>query len=77
MIINNVDDPRRIKFIDEKWLKGAEIYFIKARADPKTGQLPDILVGSNFRNTYSIVGFCGIDRHTPPFHYTITDGKMA
>ena len=28
----------------------------------------------DFRNTYSIVGFCGIDRRTTPLRYNISEG---
>jgi len=64
-------DPRRIKFGDEKLLKGAELYSRKVRRCPQTGKVEDVTVDSDFRNTYSIVGFCGIDQRTAPFQYTL------
>jgi len=67
--------PSRIKFGDEKLLKGAELYSRKVRRCPETGVLEDVTVDSDFRNTYSIVGFCGIDRRTGPFQYSLHDGS--
>lgn len=68
-------DPRRIKFGDEKLLKGAEVYCRKGRRNVLTGETPAFMVNSDFRNTYSIIGFCGIDKKTPPLSYTIHDEK--
>lgn len=60
-------DPRRIKFGDEKHLKGTEIFNRKNRRDPETGMVENITVSSDFRNTYTIIGFCGIDGKRPFF----------
>lgn len=43
------------------------------RRCPVTGKVEDVTVDSDFRNTYAIVGFCGIDRRTHPFQYTLHD----
>lgn len=63
--------PMRWKFVDEKHLKGCELYSKRVRADPLTGQVPSTVVTSDFRNTYNIVGFCGCDPKKNPIKYTI------
>jgi len=60
-------DPVRLKFCDEKHLKGAEIYNQKCRRDPLTGVVADLPTDSDFRNTWTIIGFCGYDMSTVPF----------
>lgn len=60
-------DPRRIKFGDEKHLKGSEIFNRKNRRDPVTGMVENTIVTSDFRNTYTIIGFCGITGNMPFF----------
>jgi hypothetical protein len=67
-------DLRRIKFGDEKHLKGSELYNRNGRADPLTGKVEDTIVGSDFRNTYTIIGFCGFDRRTNAVDFYINDG---
>jgi transposase len=54
-------NPLRLKFGDEKHLKGMELYNRQTRRDPLTGQLYPILVEPDFRNAYNILGICGID----------------
>ena len=68
-------DPRRLKFGDEKLLKGAEVYCRKGRRNVLTGETPTFMVNGDFRNTYSIVGFCGIDKKTPPVSFLMHDAK--
>jgi hypothetical protein len=67
----SMHDRTRIKFGDEKHLKGAELYCRKTRRNVFTGVVPPIMTHSDFRNTYSIVGFCGIDPRTTPLRYGI------
>eukprot|EP00985_Skeletonema_marinoi_P031247 scaffold37243_cov116-Skeletonema_marinoi.AAC.1 len=67
-------DRSRIKFGDEKHLKGAELYCRKTRRNILTGEVPPILTTPDFRNTYSIIGFCGIDVRTTPVRYGIMEG---
>ena len=57
-------NPYRLKFGDEKSLKGKEVTNRKVRRNPLTGEIPPLLVPSDFRNTYSLTGFCGIDRRS-------------
>ena len=62
-----------VKFGDEKPLKGSELFSGRARRDPLTGEVPGTIVDSDFRNTYNIIGFCGVDMTTYPIDYYITD----
>jgi hypothetical protein len=64
-IISKVD-PVRLKFGDEKHLKGAEIYCRKTRRNVLTGEVPPCFTAPDFRNTYTILGLCGIDPSTMP-----------
>mmetsp|Transcript_26591 Transcript_26591/g.40981 ORF Transcript_26591/g.40981 Transcript_26591/m.40981 type:complete len:142 (+) Transcript_26591:650-1075(+) len=66
-------DPSRIKFGDEKHLKGQELFNRKVRRDVLTGVVPASLTTSDFRNTYTITGFCGIDPRSTPVWYNIHD----
>ena len=43
--------PYRLKFGDEKLLKGAEVYCRKNRRNPLNGVVPPIVTNSDFRNT--------------------------
>ena len=65
----------RLKFGDEKHLKGAELFCRKTRRNVFTGQVPPNLTLSDFRNTYSVVGFCGIDVRTTPLRYEVNSGN--
>lgn len=58
-------DPWRLKFADEKPLKGEDLYLSRVRGDPITGEVPTIIVDPDFRNTYNIFGICGIEFHHP------------
>jgi hypothetical protein len=69
-------DPSRIKSVDEKLLKGAELINRKVRRDPDTGEVPSIRVDSDFRNTYSLVGFCGMDPKSPAFFFHMTEANI-
>ena len=53
-------DPFRLKFCDEAHLKGSDLESKKGRRCPITGVVEPVHVGSDFRNAYSIVRFCGI-----------------
>ena len=70
-IIQEVDDPTRLKFGDEKLLKGVELYNRKVRKDPDTGEVPFVVTKGDFRNTYCITGFMGIDPETASFWYSL------
>lgn len=68
-------DPRRLKFGDEKLLKGSEVYCRQGRRNVITGEIPEFIVNSDFRNTYSITGFCGIDPESPAVCFDMHDEK--
>ena len=53
---------RRFCFLDEKLLKGSELYDAKGRPDPITGCRPTHIVAPDFRNTYCIIMMCSIAR---------------
>jgi transposase len=65
-------DPMKLKFADEKSLKGIELFGLKNRADPYTGIVPGKHVPPDYRVKYSIIGLCGIDETMPPLVYTIS-----
>ena len=67
-------DPRRIKYGDEKHLKGCDVFNCYNRRNPFTGLTPPLVAPPDFRNTYSLTGFCGIDRRSSPIFYSIHDG---
>ena len=62
-------------FGDKKPLQGGELFNRKGRADPMTGLLEDLVVDSDWRNTYNITGLCRIGSDRPPFSYVIHDGS--
>jgi hypothetical protein len=67
-------DPSRLKFADEKHLKGSELYskyvrrFVSAHWKSRERH-----IDSEFRNTYNIVGICGINKMTRPFFFRLSD----
>jgi hypothetical protein len=63
-----------IYFIDEKHLKGQELFNRHGRACPLTGALEPILVDSDFCNSHTIIGCCGISPTSPPFYFWMHDG---
>ena len=69
-------DPRRLKYGDEKSLKGKSIFNRKARQDVKTGIIPATMTDPDLRNTYSIIGICGISRRSTPVRFRITDATV-
>jgi hypothetical protein len=66
--------PTKLKFGDEKHFEGAEIIFRGVRRNPITGVVPDAIVDSDFRNTYNLTEFCGIDPRSAPMSWTFQDG---
>ena len=61
----------KLKFGDEKSIKGSELWSRKARPDPFTGRSDGQPVPSDFRNTYCAMGLCTVDPGVSPFLYTI------
>ena len=69
-------DPGRLKYADEKSLKGRDICNKLARRDPFTGIIPPTMTDPDFRNSYSIIGICGISRRSTPVKYRITESTV-
>lgn len=67
-------DPMRLKFCDEKHLKGQELFSKKGRIDPLTGIVEPVCVPSDFRNAYTIIGVCGVAPETIPFDFVLHEG---
>lgn len=63
-----------IKFINEKHLKGQELFNRDGWACPLTGNLEPILVDSDFCNSHTIMGCCGISLTSNPFYFWMHDG---
>ena len=68
-------DRSKLKFGDEKHIKGAELWCRKTRRNVFSGVVPPITTHSDFRNTYTIIGFCGIDSRVTPTRYGIVEGN--
>lgn len=69
-------DPTRIKFGDEKHLKGKDIVHSVTRRDVLTGIVPPVTSDPDWRNAFSIIGICGIDRRSSPVRYRITSSTV-
>ena len=67
-------NPFCLKFGDEKPLKGEDLFNRKGRANPLNGEREPIIVALDFRNTYNIIGICGISWDTAPMAYKMHDG---
>jgi len=67
-------NPYHLKFCDEKHLKWAKLFNRKGRSDLLAGKVKPLLVDSDWRNTYTIIGFCGIVPNTKAFSYVLCDG---
>ena len=65
----------RIKCVDEKLLKNAEGLGRRARRDPITGIVPPTFTMGDFRNTYKLLGICGIDIRVSPVFFKIHKDK--
>ena len=63
--------PHRLRFGDEKLIKGAEVYCRRTRRNVLDGTVPAIITPSDFRNTYAVFGMCGINEDTPPLYWRI------
>ncbi len=60
-------NPYRLKFCDKKHLKGAKLLNQKGCRGPLTGKVEPLLVDSDWRNSYTIIRFCGIAPDTKAF----------
>jgi hypothetical protein len=61
---------------NEKSLKGKDISNKLSGHDPLTGIVPPTMTDPDLRNTYSIIGICGILRRSTPLRYRITDSTV-
>jgi transposase len=68
--------PERLKYGDKKSLKGKAIFNKLARQDVLTGLVPPTMTDPDFRNTYSIIGICGICTRSSPVRYRIMDATV-
>ncbi len=68
--------PERLKYGNEKLLKGKAIFNKKARRDVLTGLVPHTMTDLDLRNRYSIIGICGISKWSSPVRYRITDATV-
>jgi hypothetical protein len=50
-----------------------ELFTRYGRRNPLTGEVPNVITDSDFRNTYNITGLCGIDGRSAPVFYNIND----
>ena len=50
-------DRSKLTFDDKKHIKGAELWCQKSRHSVFSGGVPPVTTHSNFRNTYTIIGF--------------------
>ena len=57
-------------------LKGKSIFNKLARRDVLTGLVPVTITDPDLRNTYSIIGICGICPRSRPVRYRITDATV-
>ncbi|KAL7543278.1 hypothetical protein ACHAWF_009668 [Thalassiosira exigua] len=69
-------DPRRIKYRDEESQKDKSISNRKPRRDVVTGHVPCVMTDPDLRNTYSIIGICGIDKRVSPVQFRITESSV-
>lgn len=65
----------KLKCVDEKLLKNAEGIGRRSRRDPITGVVPPVFTQGDFRNTFKMLGICGIDRRVTPVFYKIHKDK--
>ena len=70
-------NPVNTKFGDECHCRESDAYSRYARVDPLTGDLEPVMVHSNFRNAFTVIGFCGIDPSTFAFDYYLHRGKNS
>jgi hypothetical protein len=68
--------PERLKYGDEKSLKAKLIFNKLARQDVLAGLVLPMMTDPDLRNTYSIIGICGICTRLLPVRYWITDATV-
>ena len=68
--------PERLKYGNEKSLRGKAIFNKLARRDVLTGLIPPLMTDPYLRNRYSIIGICCICRRSAPVRYQITNATV-
>jgi hypothetical protein len=68
--------PERLKYGDEKSLKGKSIFNKLAWRDVLMGLVLVTTADPDLRNTYSIIGIYGICMRSTPVRYQITDATV-
>jgi hypothetical protein len=66
----------RLKYGNEKSLKGKVVFNKEAWRDVLTGLVPHMMTDPDLRNRYSIIGICGICNRSSPVRYQITDATV-
>jgi hypothetical protein len=69
-------DPSRLKYADKKSLQGKDICNKLAWRDPLAGITQPTMTDPGLRNTYSIIGICGILWRSTPLRYGITESMV-
>ena len=70
-------DPRRVKYADEKSIKGRHIHNKKARRDVLTGIVPATMTDPDLTNRYSLIGICSISSRVTPVKFRITKATVT
>ncbi len=73
---NSKISPEQLKYGYEKSLKGKAIFNKLAWRDVLTRLVPHTMTDPDLRNTYSIIGTCGICTGPTPVRYQITDATV-
>jgi hypothetical protein len=73
MVLSTID-PMRVRFRDEKLVKGSKLFCHRTRRYVLTGEVLCVVTTSDFRNTYLIYGICGINPTTTQLYWHIHNG---
>ena len=73
MVLSTID-PMQVWFGDKKLVTGSELFCCCTRRNVLTGEVPCVVTTSDFRNTYSIYGMCGINPTTTTLYLRIRNG---
>jgi hypothetical protein len=68
--------PEQLKYGDKKLLKGKAIFNKLPPRDVFTGLVPPTTTDPDLRNTYLIIGICGICTRLSPVCYPIADATV-
>ena len=68
-------DRSKLKFSDKNHSKGAELWFQKLDATSSLAPCRQSLLVHIFQDTYTIIGFCGVNSRVTPMCYGIVEGN--